>query len=72
MTNALSMVCECIIGVFIKKKINRFLNIIDKILPKTTGAIRPNRSFPRNYKQKNPKLWITKNVTKWLNLMVPN
>ena len=54
-TNALSMVCECMVGVFIKKRIKRFLNILDEILTKTTEAIRPNRSFPRNHKQKKPK-----------------
>lgn len=54
-TNALSMVGECMIGVFIKKRIKRFLNVLDEMLTKTIEAIRPNRSFPRNHKQKKPK-----------------
>jgi hypothetical protein len=54
-TNALSMVCECMIGVFIKKRIKRFLHILDEILTRTTEAIRPHRSFPRNHKQKKPR-----------------
>ena len=43
------------IGVFIKKKIKRFLLSFDEILTKTKEAIRPNRSFPRNNKQKKSK-----------------
>ena len=54
-TNAFSLVRECMIGVFIKKKIKSFLISFDEILIKTKEAIRPNRSFPRNHKQKKPK-----------------
>lgn len=61
-TNALSMVCECMIGVFVKKKIKSFLITLDKILNETTEAVRPNRSFPRNHKQKKPKSMNYKNL----------
>ena len=54
-TNAFSLVRECMIGVFIKKKIKSFLISFDEILTKTKEAIRPNRSFPRNHKPKKPK-----------------
>lgn len=54
-TNVLSMVRECMSRVFIRKKIKRFLSILDNILTKTTEFIRSNRSFPRNHKQKKPK-----------------
>ena len=54
-TNAFSLIKESMIGVFIKKKVTRFLKTADKILLKTTEAIRPNRSYPRNHKPKKPK-----------------
>ena len=54
-TNAFSLIKESMIGVFIKKKVTVFLKTVDKILLKTTEAIRPNRSYPRNHKPKKPK-----------------
>ena len=54
-TNAFSLIKESMIGVFIKKKVTRFLKTADKILLKTTEAIRPNRSYPRNHKPMKPK-----------------
>ena len=54
-TNAFSLIRESMMGVFIKKKIKNFLKILDEILTKTTETIRPNRSYPRNHKQKKPK-----------------
>lgn len=54
-TNAFSLVRESMVGVFLKKKIKGFLKTVDNILQKTTEAIRSNRTFPRNHKQKKPK-----------------
>jgi hypothetical protein len=54
-TNSIALVRDSIIGIFIKKKIRQFLKTFDDILRKTTEIIRPNRSFPRNHKQKKPK-----------------
>ena len=54
-TNAFSLARECMVGVFIRKKIKKFLMAVDKILTSTTEVIRPNRSFPRNHKQKKPR-----------------
>ncbi len=54
-TNAFSLVRESMVGVFLKKKIRKFLQTVDNILKKTTEAIRPNRTFPRKHKQKKPK-----------------
>lgn len=54
-TNAFSLIRESMTGVFIKKKVKQFLRALDKILIKTTESIRPNRSYPRNHKQKKPK-----------------
>ena len=54
-TNAFSLVKESMVGVFLKKKIRTFLQTVDHILYKTTEAVRPNRTFPRNHKQKKPK-----------------
>ena len=54
-TNSIALVRGSIIGIFIKKKISQFLKTFDDILRKTTEIIRPNRSFPRNHKQKKPK-----------------
>lgn len=54
-TNAFSLIRESMAGVFIKKKAKQFLSTLDEILTKTTETIRPNRSYPRNHKQKKPK-----------------
>jgi len=54
-TNAFFLIRESMLGVFIKKKIKSFLKILVEILTKTTETIRPNRSYPRNHKQKKPK-----------------
>jgi hypothetical protein len=54
-TNSLSLITESVVGIFIKKRIKKFLETIDKILIKSTEFIRPNRSFPRNHKPKKPK-----------------
>ena len=61
-TDALALVRESMVGVFIKKKIKKFLQTVDNILQKTTEAIRPNRSFPRNHKRKKPKSMNYKNI----------
>lgn len=54
-TNALALIKESMVGVFLKKKKKQFLETIDHILQKTTEIVRPNRKFPRNHKQKKPK-----------------
>jgi len=54
-TNSLAQLTKSLIGIFIKKKIKLFLKVFDKILQKSTEIVRPNRSNPRNHKQKKPK-----------------
>lgn len=54
-TNALAMMNESIVGVFIRKKIKNFLKTLDHILHKTLEIIRPNRKEPKNHKIKKPK-----------------
>jgi hypothetical protein len=54
-TNSIALVAKSLIGIFIKKKVKQFLKTFDEILLKSTEIIRPNRSFPRNHKQKKPK-----------------
>ena len=54
-TNALALMNESIVGVFVKKKIKNFLKTLDHILHKTIEIVRPNRREPRNHKIKKPK-----------------
>ncbi|GAB1398055.1 hypothetical protein MASR1M65_28350 [Saprospiraceae bacterium] len=54
-TNALALMNESIVGVFVKKKIKNFLKTLDHILHKTIEIVRPNRKEPRNHKIKKPK-----------------
>lgn len=54
-TNAFSLIRESVTGVFFKKKVKLFLKAFDDIITKTTECIRPNRTYPRNHKQKKPK-----------------
>jgi hypothetical protein len=53
-TNALSLVKEISVKVFIKKIIRPALEALDKILRSTTEIIRPNRKFPRKKVKKKP------------------
>ncbi len=51
-TNALSMIRNISIGLFLKGIVKEALNAFDKIVLKTTEIVRPNRKNPRNKKTK--------------------
>lgn len=51
-TNALSMVKNILIGVFLKNKIQSAIEAFDKIVSNTKELLRPNRKHPRNKKPK--------------------
>lgn len=53
-TNALSMVKEIAVKVFINKLINPAMEALDKILEATTEIVRPNRKFQRKKLKKKP------------------
>lgn len=53
-TDALSIVKETWIGMFIKKKIGTVFKTIDAILIRTSDIVRPNRKFERKKRLKNP------------------
>lgn len=53
-TNALSMVKEILVKVFIHKMIKPAIKAFDNILMATTEIIRPNRKFKRNKLKKKP------------------
>lgn len=53
-TNALAMVREISIKIFLNKRIRPALEAFDKILKATTEIIRPNRRFPRKKLKKKP------------------
>lgn len=61
-TNALALMNESIVGVFIKKKIKIFLKALDHMLHKTIEIVRPNRKEPRVHKIKKPKSMNYKNL----------
>ena len=49
-TNAISMTKDICIGLFLKGLIKPAIEAFDKIVEKTTEAVRPNRKNPRNKK----------------------
>lgn len=51
-TNAVAMTKEMLIPMFIRKEYDKALNAFDNLVEKTREIIRPNRSEPRNHKQK--------------------
>jgi Transposase DDE domain len=51
-TNALAMMRENLIGLFLKEIIKKAIVAFDKIVYKTRESIRPGRSFPRNHRVK--------------------
>jgi len=53
-TNALAIVREIGIGVFIKRLVSKALKAVDAILQKTTEIVRPNRRNPRKKIKKKP------------------
>lgn len=53
-TNALSLIKEMSIGIFIKKTIGAALKTFDNILKVTLEIVRPNRKNPRKKRQKQP------------------
>lgn len=54
-TNAISFVAKSWVGVFVKRKYQRFLKCFDYMLVNTTEIVRPNRSNPRNHRPQKPK-----------------
>ena len=51
-TDALSIVKETWVGLFIKKAVNTALRVIDNIVSKSCDIVRPNRNFVRKKKNK--------------------
>jgi hypothetical protein len=51
-TNALALIKENTVAIFLKNQVTAALQTIDKILQKTTNLIRPNRKFKRKHVQK--------------------
>jgi hypothetical protein len=51
-TNALAMMRENLIGLFLKEIIKKAILAFDRIVYKTRESIRPGRSFPRNHRVK--------------------
>lgn len=54
-TNTISFFKESIVAIFIKKKIDQFLDYFDRMTQKTTEIIRTERKFERKHKPKRPK-----------------
>ena len=52
-TNALSMVRESMVGVFMRKKNKKILGILNNILTKTTEFTGPTEAFPETTNIKN-------------------
>jgi hypothetical protein len=53
-TNAISMIREMVINLFLKRTVTNALNAFDNILKATTEIIRPNRKVPRKKLKKKP------------------
>ena len=53
-TNALSMLRNIAIGLFLKNQLKKGIKAFDDIVSKTVEIIRPNRKFPRNKILKKP------------------
>lgn len=53
-TDALSIVKETWVGLFIKKAVNTALRVIDNIVSKSCDIVRPNRNFVRKKRTKRP------------------